>query len=69
MNDLEEPWTDIKSYLLLFSVLLNNMLSFSLIKKKNLLFSLSTEHYFFLFFVFLSNFFLKIVKNYLINII
>jgi NADH:ubiquinone oxidoreductase subunit C len=62
MSDLEEPWTDIKSYLLLFSILLNNMLSFSLIKKKNLLFSLSTEYYFFLFFIFLSNFFLKITS-------
>jgi len=62
MNDLEEPWIDIKSYLLLFGILLNNMLSFSLIKRKNLLLSLNAEYYFFLFFVFLSNFFLKIMS-------
>lgn len=62
MSDLEAPWIDIKLCFLLFGIFLNNMFSFRLIKKKNLFFSLNLENYFYLFFIFISSLYLKIVS-------
>lgn len=60
MSDLGVHWTGVKSNFSLFGIFLNNMLSFRLIKKKNLFFSLNLESYFYLFFIFLSSLYLKI---------
>ena len=62
MSDLGARWIGIKVYFLFFCMLLSNMYSFCLIKKKNLFFSLNLENYFYLFFVFLSNLYLKIIS-------
>ena|ERR1051325_7020365 len=62
MSGSGAPWIGINICFLLFGVFLSNMFSFRLIKKKNLFFSLNLENYFYLFFVFLSSIYLKIIS-------
>lgn len=62
MSGSKEPWIGINICLLLFCIFSSDMLSFRLIKKKNLFFSLNTENYFYLFSMFLSNLYLKIIS-------
>jgi len=62
MNDIKVRWIGVKLCFFLFCKFVSNMYSFYLIKKKNLLFSLNLENYFYLFFVFLSSLYLKITS-------
>ena len=62
MSDLGGPWIGIKSFFSFIGLFINDMLLFRLIKKDNLFFSLNIENYFFLFFLLLSSFYLKIMS-------